>query len=87
MLFRSIGDATVLPGDVVLGTRAGITFIPPHLVQEVVEHAEDARARDVWGKRMLETGRYRSAQIDVAVWAPEIEADYQAARRAAGAVS
>jgi regulator of RNase E activity RraA len=79
-----IGGATVQPGDVVLGTRAGITFIPPHLVQEVVEHSEDARARDVWGKRMLETGRYASAQIDVAVWGPEIEADYQAFRARAG---
>jgi 4-hydroxy-4-methyl-2-oxoglutarate aldolase len=75
-----IGGATVLPGDVVLGTRAGVTFIPPHLLSEVVEHAEDARERDVWGKHMLDTGRYTSAQIDVAVWAPEIEAAYRAAR-------
>jgi 4-hydroxy-4-methyl-2-oxoglutarate aldolase len=75
-----IGGATVLPGDVVLGTRAGVTFIPPHLLQEVVEHAEDARERDVWGKRMLAAGRYTSAQIDVAVWTPEIEAAYRAAR-------
>ncbi len=75
-----VGGATVLPGDVVLGTPAGITFIPPHLVQEVVEHSEDVRERDVWGRRMLSAGKYTSAQIDVAVWAPEIEADYQVSR-------
>jgi 4-hydroxy-4-methyl-2-oxoglutarate aldolase len=75
-----IGEATVLPGDVVLGTRAGVTFIPPHLLPEVVEHSEDVRERDVWGKRMLETGRYSSAQIDVAVWTPEVESEYQASR-------
>ena len=75
-----IGGATVLPGDVVLGTRAGVTFIPPHLVREVVEHSEDVRERDVWGKRMLETGKYSSAQIDVAAWSPEVESDYRASR-------
>jgi regulator of RNase E activity RraA len=80
-----IGGATVLPGDVVLGTRAGVTFIPPHLLQEVVEHAEEARERDVWGKQMLDAGRYTSAQIDVAVWAPEIEAAYRTAREAQAA--
>ncbi|MGH2405014.1 MAG: RraA family protein, partial [bacterium] len=75
-----IGGATVLPGDIVLGTRSGVTFIPPHLVREVVEHSEDVRERDVWGRQMLDAGTYTSAQIDVAVWAPEIEADYQASR-------
>lgn len=35
-----IGGVTVMPGDIVLGDRMGITFIPPHLVQAVVEHAE-----------------------------------------------
>jgi regulator of RNase E activity RraA len=75
-----IGGATVLPGDVVLGTRSGVTFIPPHLVRELVEHSEDVRERDVWGKRMLAEGKYRTAQIDVRVWAPEVEADYQATR-------
>ena len=37
-----IGRATVMPGDVVLGDRMGVVFIPPHLVQRVVEHAEGA---------------------------------------------
>lgn len=80
-----IGGATVLPGDVVLGTRSGVTFIAPHLVRELVEHSEDVRERDVWGTRMLAEGKYRPAQIDVRVWTAEIEADYQAsrARRAA----
>lgn len=32
-----IGGAVVLPGDVVLGDRTGVIFIPPHLVQAVVD--------------------------------------------------
>ena len=71
-----IGGATVLPGDVVLGTREGVTFIPPHLAEEVVTRSEDVRQRDVFGKQRLTEGRYLAGQIDVSVWADEIEADY-----------
>jgi regulator of RNase E activity RraA len=34
-----IGPATVMPGDVVLGDRTGVVFIPPHLVEEIVRRA------------------------------------------------
>lgn len=71
-----IGHATVLPGDVVLGTPEGITFVPPHLAEEVVRRSEDVRQRDVFGKQRLAEGRYLAGQIDVPVWAEEIEADY-----------
>ena len=71
-----IGNATVLPGDVVLGTAEGVTFIPPHLVQEVVERSEDVRLRDVFGKQRLAEGTYTSGQIDVSTWADDIEQDF-----------
>ncbi len=34
-----IGETTVMPGDVVLGDRTGIVFIPPHMVQGVLDAA------------------------------------------------
>ncbi len=71
-----IGNATVLPGDVVLGTRTGVTFIPPHLAQEIVERSENTRERDVFGQLRLREGRYTSGEIDVPDWKGEIEADY-----------
>ncbi len=71
-----IGHATVMPGDVVLGTSSGVTFVPPHLAEEVVLYSEDTRQRDVFGKRRLAEKVYTSGQIDVPVWAEEIEADY-----------
>jgi regulator of RNase E activity RraA len=71
-----IGDATVLPGDVVLGTPTGVTFIPPHLVQEVVERSEDIRVRDEFGKLRLREGRYTPGEID-RVWSDAIETDYR----------
>jgi 4-hydroxy-4-methyl-2-oxoglutarate aldolase len=79
-----IGGATVLPGDVVLGTREGVTFIPPHLVQEIVEHSEHTRLRDVFGKQRIAEGRYTSGQVDVSQWAPEIEEDFGIWRRERG---
>ena len=79
-----IGVATVLPGDVVLGTREGVTFIPPHLAEEVVTRSEDVRHRDVFGKGRIAGGVYTSGQIDVPDWAEEIEADYAAWREARG---
>jgi 4-hydroxy-4-methyl-2-oxoglutarate aldolase len=79
-----IGNATVMPGDVVLGAREGVTFVPPHLAEEVVGRSEDLRQRDVFGKRRIAEGIYTSGQIDVSTWAEEIEADYVAWRAEQG---
>ena len=38
-----IGEATCIPGDVVLGTRTGVIFIPPHLAEDVVLYSEKRR--------------------------------------------
>jgi regulator of RNase E activity RraA len=72
-----IGEATVLPGDVVLGTPTGVIFIPPHLAEEVVETAEDIQRRDEFGHQRLREGRYTPGEIDVHDWPPEIEEDFQ----------
>ncbi len=70
-----IAGCTVLPGDVVLGTPTGVIFIPPHLVQEVVERSEDIRVRDEFGKMRLAEGTYSSGEID-SKWSEDIEADF-----------
>ena len=73
-----IGGATVMPGDVVLGTPTGVIFVPPHLVREVVERSEAIRVRDSFGKLRLAEGRYLSGEIDVPIWRDDIEADFAA---------
>lgn len=75
-----IGGVTCLPGDVVLGTRTGIIFIPPHLAQEVVERSEDIRQRDSFGHQRLREGRYTPGEID-RKWSEAIEADFESWRR------
>jgi len=72
-----IGQATCMPGDMVLGTRGGLIFIPPHLVEEVVTSSEEVRVRDQFGQQRISEGKYSSGQIDVEKWEPEIEADFE----------
>lgn len=72
-----IGEAAVLPGDVVLGTPSGLIFIPPALAQSVADASEDIRVRDVFGKLRLSQRVYTSAEIDVPAWTEHIEQDFQ----------
>ncbi len=58
-----IGNVTVMPGDVVVGDREGLSFIPPHLVEEVVNQAKVTELHDVWTKQKLATGKYQSSEL------------------------
>ncbi len=58
-----IGKVTVLPGDVVLGDREGVFFIPPHLVQDIIDEAEITHVHDEWTKRKFDEGKYKSSEI------------------------
>jgi len=67
-----IGNATCMPGDVVLATPAGVLFIPPHLAETCVVRAEKANVRDAFGFIRLGEKKYSTAQIDgrwtLAIW-------------------
>jgi 4-hydroxy-4-methyl-2-oxoglutarate aldolase len=76
-----IGDVTVMPGDVVLGDREGIYFIPPHLVQKVVDQAEDNKIHDEWTKMKFMTGRYQSSQLYPRPSDPELIKEYEEYRK------
>ncbi|MFC1761079.1 RraA family protein [Planctomycetota bacterium] len=70
-----IGRATVMPGDVVLGKREGVIFIPAHLAEKVVKTSEIVRLRDAFGFQRLREGKYTPGQID-GRWPDEIEKDF-----------
>ena len=76
-----IGEATCMPGDVVLGTYSGVLFIPPHLAEEVLEHAERTHMREVFSHTRLREGIYTSSQMDTK-WTAEIETDFEQWRSA-----
>jgi 4-hydroxy-4-methyl-2-oxoglutarate aldolase len=58
-----IGNATVMPGDVVLGDEEGLFFIPPHLVKPALEAAESTKARDEWIKKKMDLRQYKSSDL------------------------
>jgi 4-hydroxy-4-methyl-2-oxoglutarate aldolase len=70
-----IGRATVMPGDVVLGKKEGVFFVPAHLAREVVETSEVVRLRDQFGHQRLREGKYTPGEIDRR-WSDDIEKDF-----------
>jgi regulator of RNase E activity RraA len=58
-----IGSTTVIPGDVVLGDREGVYFIPPHLVQDIADAADITHIHDEWTRMKFNEGKYKSADI------------------------
>ena len=70
-----IGNASAMPGDVVLGRDGGVIFIPPHLAEQVVTTSEIVRLRDMFGHLRLREQKYTPGQID-SRWSEEIERDF-----------
>ena len=58
-----IGNTTVMPGDVVFGDREGVSFIPPQLVQGIVDEAQVTHAHDDWTKKKFDEGKYKSTEV------------------------
>ncbi len=70
-----VRQATVMAGDVVLGRDGGVSFIPPHLAEQVVIVSEIVRLRDMFGHERLREGVYTAGQIDTR-WSDDIERDF-----------
>jgi 4-hydroxy-4-methyl-2-oxoglutarate aldolase len=72
-----IGNALVMPGDVVLGDRTGVIFIPPHLVKEIVEKAEVTQIHDEWTKQKFLTGKYKASELYPVPLSAEHKKEYE----------
>ena len=76
-----IGNATVMPGDVVFGDREGVYFIPPHLVDQIVKNADELHIHDEWTQMMMKTGKYKSSDIYPSPKDPELKRQYEEFRK------
>ena len=72
-----IGNTTVLPGDVVLGDREGVYFIPPHLVKDVVDAADITHIHDEWTRMKFDEGKYTSSDIYSSPRDPALIKEYE----------
>jgi 4-hydroxy-4-methyl-2-oxoglutarate aldolase len=70
-----IGKVTVMPGDVLVSDPEGLTFVPPHLAEQVATDSELTQARDRWGHQMLREGKYTPGQIDTQ-WSPQMVEEF-----------
>jgi regulator of RNase E activity RraA len=70
-----IGRVTVMPGDLVLGKKEGVVFIPAHLAKDCIENSEFVGLKDEFGHLRLREGKYTPGQIDMK-WDESIKADF-----------
>jgi regulator of RNase E activity RraA len=72
-----IGGATVMPGDLVFGDAEGLYFIPPSLVQPVVENADTVHIHDEWTRMKFDEGKYKSREIYGSPRDPALKKEYE----------
>ena len=72
-----IGGVTVMPGDLVVGDREGVYFVPPQFVKEVLDHADELHVHDEWTKKKFDEGKYKSSEIYGSPSDPKLKEEYQ----------
>ena len=72
-----IGGVTVMPGDLVVGDREGVNFIPPQFVKEILDHADELHIHDEWTKRKFDEGKYKSSEIYGSPTDPKLKQEYE----------
>ena len=71
-----VGNSTVMPGDLVVGDREGLTFVPPHVVEEVAKKAKQTELHDIWTKGKFATGKYKSSELYPRPKDPALQKEY-----------
>ena len=72
-----IGNAIVMPCDLVVGDREGVYFVPPQFVQEVLDKADVTHIHDEWTKKKFAEGKYKSSDIYGSPRDPKLQQEYQ----------
>jgi regulator of RNase E activity RraA len=70
-----IGEVMVMPGDLVIGQKEGVLFVPAHLAEQVVATSEFVIRKDKFGFEMVKSGKYTTGQID-SQWTDTIKDDF-----------
>ena len=72
-----IGGVTVMPGDLVVGDREGVYFVPPQLVKGVLDRADEIHIHDEWTKKKFDEGKYKSSEIYGSPKDPKLQQEYK----------
>jgi 4-hydroxy-4-methyl-2-oxoglutarate aldolase len=71
-----IGNVTVMPGDVVVGDREGLAFIPPQNLEAIVDAADRTHIHDEWTRKKFDEGKYKSSEIYGSPRDPALRQEY-----------
>jgi len=71
-----IGNATVMPGDLVLGDPEGVYFVPPQMVQQMLDGADRTHIHDAWTRMKFDEGKYKSSEIYGSPKDPALKKEY-----------
>src|SRR5437660_2132616 len=72
-----IGNTTVMPGDLVVGDREGVYFIPPQFVKSALDQADEIHIHDEWTKKKFAEGKYKSSEIHPSASDPKLQQEYK----------
>jgi len=71
-----IGNVTVMPGDLVVGDREGVSFIPPSQAKQILDHADELHIHDEWTRKKFDEGKYKSSEIYGSPKDPALKKEY-----------
>ena len=72
-----IRGVTVMPGDLAVGDREGVYFIPPQAVKSVLDRADETHIHDEWTKKKFDEGKYKSSEIYGSPSDPALKKEYE----------
>lgn len=72
-----MGNAVVMPGDLAVGDREGVSFIPPSVAENILDKADETHIHDEWTKMKFDEGKYKSTDIYPVPRGEELRKEYQ----------
>jgi len=70
-----VGSATVVPGDIVVADEGGVLFIPPQLVEQVLERSAERKRREDFERGIVRRKKY--LMRDVYPPHPKLEEEFE----------
>lgn len=72
-----IGNVTVMPGDLVVGDREGVSFIPAQNAETILDRADETHIHDEWTRKKFDEEKYKSSEIYGSPRDPALKQEYQ----------
>ena len=72
-----IGNVTVMPGDLVVGDKEGVSFIPAQNAEAILDRADETHVHDEWTRKKFDEGKYKSSDIYSSPRDPALKQEYQ----------